>query len=347
MKRRSFLELSAAGLSSVAISSVMGGFSAFRDDKQISGSLDFIWWKFGGKKYSSIIEAKSSFFEFGLNPRLTYQRYDFCKELTRACHKLDGDRAGQTIALCLSGGVDSELVALEMTKLGIPFEGYFLDIWGINRDVLDQYIVPLSRSLNFKLNVVRVERDYFLEEFLKKAFCIIGCEFPTYLALTYLFEKIPEDQFIVVGDGDLETKGEAYATLNKRIMGKYLSQKGTWFPVLTSEVAYWVWAKYKNRPGSFYFFSSTPELYVSAMTDPNFFNNNGIIDNKEFIYEYYPEIKRRPKTTNWESDPQENKIIRDKVKEVARQVGLENLWTPLIGTAFMAEDIFYDFPIKT
>lgn len=301
----------------------------------------FIQWGFGDSPLGSSISARSSDFHYWLTPSIAKKNYTYKDEVVSACKLLDKKRAGKTIALCLSGGTDSEVIAITLKKLGIPFEMYFLDNWSINRETYTKWVAPFAKQMNQTVHVVGLGREYFLEEHARKSFKQHGCEFPTYLAMTYLFERIPGDQFIVTGDGDLDRKGELFEYIGNKYPAPS-NEDGIYLPFATSSIAYRVWAELNQRPGEYYFFSSTPELLASILTNPEFKIKYPFSDAKEMIYSSFPEMVRRPKTTNWDHAvaKRENTWIRRSLRKFAFHQGFD-FWKPALGTKVKVDSIFH------
>lgn len=297
----------------------------------------FVQWSFGRTPFVSPVAARSVEFSYGFTPTLEPGEYSFPVELRRACERLDQRRAGKTIALCYSGGTDSELIARQLFGLGIPFELYFLDIWGINREVFTAF-APVVRSLTGKkVREVRLEKIPFYEGHSLEAFRRFGCELPTPLALSYLFTQIPKDQFIVVGDGDLNRAGGLF----RLIAEKHAAPAGRALPTSVASVFYYLWAEAHEREGEFYFFSSTPELVASVLQSPHFQCDYPLSQTSALIRHHFPEIQPRAKTTNWDGGAyQENQWIRTWLENHAKKWPEFSFWEKSVGTILRPEEIF-------
>lgn len=288
----------------------------------------------------SCVEAGSDQFEIQFMPCLERREYDFRWEVLSACELLNQRRQGKTIALCYTAGLDSELIARSLAALAIPFELYFLDIWGINRPHFDHWSPALLKELGKEARIIKLSREHFYTEQIAKAFPLMGCEYPTYLALTYLFEQIPEDQFIVVGDGDLDRSAKLYREIGKRISPSI--PLGNHLPFSSSRVAYLLWARHHKRDGEFYFFGSTPELMASVAGSRDFELNFPHSSTRNMILRAFPEIADRPKTSNWDSEiaARENAWARARVKRLAKDMDRLHFWQGGIGTVADLDRIF-------
>lgn len=244
------------------------------------------------------------------------------------------------MALCYSGGLDSELIATCLHILGIPFELYFLDLWGINREAFENNSRDFLRGIGKAAHVAELGKDFFYDEYSLPLFQELGCEYPTYLALTWLFGRIPESQFIVVGDGDLNREGALFAELGRKHPVPSGAQ-GHYAPFATAAVAYYLWAGRHRRAGEFYFFSSTPGLIASMITDPLFESSFPMSRTRRVIHHHFPELKERPKTTNWDGDAYlENRRIRHWLERNARKLPDFRFWRRGAGTVARLDDIF-------
>lgn len=361
ISRRSFIETAVIGSGLLGSAALLGTPLPFREEKpaapggpaaagesvstvtpqkRVSGG-DFIHWSFGGQENASPMQAKSSDFRLWMDPSIERKRYHFREEVVKACQGLDEKRKGKTIALCLSGGVDSEIIAVTLKQLSIPFEFYFLDNWGLNAQTYNHWVRPFAERMGKKTHVVRLDRSYFLEEYARMSFLELGCEYPTYLAMTYLFSQIPADQFIVVGDGDVERVGDLFSFIGKNHPVEP-AQLGTHLPFASSSVAYRLWAEGRGRAGSYYFFSQTPELIASTLTDPKFMPHYPIGHTKNVIHAAFPEIQVRDKTTNWDgaAAQQENSLVRQTIRNFAKSQPELEFWKPATGTAVNVHNIF-------
>jgi organic radical activating enzyme len=275
-----------------------------------------IGWSFGSHAYVNPAEVSTWDFQYQIQvARNVDSPSSFRESVRNACQRLDRVRQGKTVALCYTGGLDSEVIALTLEEYGIPFELYFLDIWGIN---------PTKFRRN--VHIVHLKRDFFLEVHAPENFQRFGVEFPTYLALTYLFEMIPQDQFIVVGDGDFDRSGRIFKEDNLNSRNEPASLK-----ITSAGVLYYLWSIETRRLGEFYFYSSTPELIQAVLGHPLYIGGESGFrrSTRELIYREFPEIQFIEKSTNWDGGGyHENIFIRNWLGRQANIFrGFEN-WRP-------------------
>lgn len=252
----------------------------------------------------------------------------FREEVKAAVSSLDVRRAGRPVALCYTAGMDSDLIALELRERGIPFTPFFLDLWGIN----SRAFAENRRFLGLEAEVVRLERIQFYDEICLPVFRQFGIENPTYLALTYLFEKIPPEFFIVVGDGDFDRTGRVFAKIAE---GHDLRPGGIHLPFSSAAVFNYLWAAKNGRAGEFSFFSSTPGLINSMIFHPEFspaFPHSGT---RGVLAKEYPELPPRGKTTNWDGAAYaENVWVREWLERHAGEWADFAFWRPSGGTVW-------------
>jgi hypothetical protein len=237
--------------------------------------------------------------------------------------------SGMTFAVCLSGGIDSEIIIRAMKLLGLKFQAYFLSFWNQNIENYECFIKPIESELGFKTNILVLNKDMFINKLIYEHFELYGCELPTYLAMLYLFDKIPKHECIVVGEGDLDKQGALYTRMSNSIP----KMKNGCIPFTTSEVLYRIWSQKNRRYGEYYFFSSTEQLIVSVLKDVSLRVQFPHVDTKEVIYSNFPEIKRRRKTNNWEGENFKlNKEIRSRLFSYAQRSDKFKLWAPACGS---------------
>jgi hypothetical protein len=286
-------------------------------------------------------DADEQEFKFWFDPVIERRPYDFRQEVVRAAEKLDSLRQGKTLAVCVSGGLDSEVLVRTIHQLGLPYEMYFLDNWGRNRDTFQQWVKPLAQELNRKVQVVSLDRSYFYDQYAPQVFGELSCDAPTSLMMTYLFKSIPQDQYIVTGSGGLDRSGDLYEFLaDKHPVAK--DYHGIPIPVSTSSVAYDIWAKTAKREGEWYFFHSTPELIAATLLHPGVKIAYPLVQTNAMITATFPEVATRAKTTNWDSPLAkiENSELRLKLAHHSANFEHQKNWFPAIGTVCQYDRLF-------
>lgn len=299
-----------------------------------------IEWSFGGKTYTDPVKASSSDFCLRFKPVLESRTYHFREEFYRAIDKLDQARCGRSIALAFNGRHKSDLIAMELRNRGIPFELYFLNLWGLNSSQLNSTRSKALR-LGKELRVFEVAAIPFFKH-AKRQFLSFGCESPTPLALAYLFEQIPSEYFIVAGEGGVDRSGGLFSHIGaENPLPK--NEKGAYLPFSLGNIFYYLWAIKNGRPGEYYFFDSTPELVGSVLSDPLLNWNYPFCDCSKVILNAFPELDLSPVEKNWHSveAQNQNKEIRSALRRLAIGTDGFQFWHKLIGTSARVSDIFY------
>lgn len=345
--RRSFCKISALGALSIAGTSALPfawkQAQKYLADPNVSPEPvgKFFHWSFGGVPYSNAMQAKSMDFRVWFSPVAELRESSFRQEVIAACKQLDERRQGKPIALCMSGGLDSEVLLVTLQELGIPYELYFADFWGQNRSTFQSWVRPVARRYGKDVNVVSLERESFLET-ATADFMDFGVEAPTYLGLMQLFRAVPADRFLLVGDGDLARTGPLFRHIAAH-SSERLSRQDRPMAFSTSSVVYENWAQKHGRSGEFYFYRSTPGLVTSMLLDPRFVTNFPHSETKHALYNAFPEVAPRAKTTNWDSISAhfENRRLRMHVEKAVRSRGEElAFWRRLSGTVAPLHSIF-------
>jgi radical SAM superfamily enzyme YgiQ (UPF0313 family) len=301
----------------------------------------FLHWSCNGVDYASPAEVGNGEFRAWLDPVVDHDTYHFRQEVRQACRLLDKKRGDKKVALCYSGGIDSELLAITLDELGIPYELFFLDLWGVNRKEFEANSADFLARTDKKVNLIQADKYDFYNRHVPQSMRDYAIEYPTYMALTYLFEKIPDSYYIVCGDGDLHREPGRFFNIKEKYPWTRRSQeRAVAFP--TSAILFYLWSSKNQRPGNYSFFSSTPELLAATIGHPLFENNFPESSTREMIYHEFPEIKPRQKTSNWEGPEGvgENKRIRKWASNLAKKISYLEIWKPHSYTAVAMTNLF-------
>ncbi len=288
-------------------------------------------WALNGNEYSNPAKDRSGAFEYSLAPPIEKKRgYSFSNEIQRACESLDARRLGRPLALAFTGGLDSQLIAVNLLRLGIPFELFFLNIWGLNQSDYQNRALPFAKKHNLKLHEIHLDRDFFYEEHSLKQFRLFGVEQPTYLAMSYLFSQVPKDHFIVVGDGDFQRSGPLFQAIAAR---ESATMHAFQLPFSCTSVYYYLWAHRNSRMGEYYFFSSTPELISATLNHPAYEYRYPFAETRGIIHHEFPKLPQIEKSTNWDTHlaNKENRWIRNWLRTSVIEDGELEGWQPARG----------------
>jgi len=201
--------------------------------------------------------------------------------------------SGHSKLAILISGKDGEIIAIQAKKLGIDFELFFLHIQNIN-----EYMLPMvntvSTALSVPINVITLPHADIIP-FAEQSFLLTRVNKPTYLVLPYIFDKIPADRYIIIGEGDLDKSPNAYSHISN-------PANDYGIPILNTEIAYYIHAQSKNIVGDYYFHSSTPELIKTMWDHPLLDKKFPVISTLPVLQsEWGAEITFTEKTSNWDT----------------------------------------------
>lgn len=181
------------------------------------------------------------------------------------------------VGLCLSG-VDSELIAHYLAINGITTEYFFLDIDGTNSAdlILCQNI---AKKYNNKLNVISITIEQLLEEIIYTNFDITNVCWPTYVTIPTLIKNIPNDYYIITGEGDLEKDSDdRYSKIYHDKITVH-SPDNFYIPVHLTEVAYKRAMTYYQKQGESNFYSRCFDSWYHILKDTR------LITNGQYLYD--------------------------------------------------------------
>ena len=181
--------------------------------------------------------------------------------------------------IAMSGGIDSEITAETFHQLGIPFEVVSLSLFG-GKNFYDLLYVKQyceARSINY--NFLDLDLKEFIDTVIPKA-VQLG-QFTNSLsqvALTYLFEFMQPDDILIFSGHNPD----------------FCRLGVGWWEDSPNLVKYAI-----NDEKNFFTFTSLEPIFMHYLLnyDPT---QPGDKDNS-FIYECYPNLKRRTKRTGWET----------------------------------------------
>jgi hypothetical protein len=180
--------------------------------------------------------------------------------------------------IALSGGIDSEITAETFYQLGIPFEAVTLRLFGGKNDYELLYVNEFCKNRSIKSTIIDLDLKTFKDEVIPKATRYGQFTHSlSQIALTYLFEAMTDKDILI------------YSGHNPDI-GKF----GVgWLEDSPNMVKYAI-----NIDKNFFTFTSLEPIFMHYLLnyDPS---QPGDKDNK-FIYDCYPNLKRRTKRTGWE-----------------------------------------------
>lgn len=234
------------------------------------------------------------------------------------------------IALCLSG-IDSELIANRMFELGISCEYFFLHIKTINDNHL-RCVTEISKKHGVYLNVIDISIDDIFDYILDEIFNICPVWFPGYVVGGIITKFIPDDYYIIIGEGDLEkTDVNKYLTIYNNSKLNTNDDKIT-IPIHLSEIHYNKCMLNYNKKGESNFYSRDFNTWYHILKDSRLRTNHKFFyDTKSQIIfkDYFDQTIFRVKTDNFERPI--TKDLASKIFSYLRPK-IPNKWSPYIGT---------------
>lgn len=181
--------------------------------------------------------------------------------------------------IAMSGGIDSEITAETFFQLGIPFEAISLSLFDAQNAHDLIYVKHFCSTRKINYNFIDLDIREFVDEVIPKA--VMHGQFTNSLsqvALTYLFEFMNEKDILIFSGHNPD-----------------FSKKGIgWWEDSPNLVKYAI-----NTDNNFFTFTSLEPIFMHYLLnyDPR---QPGDKDNT-FIYNCYPNLKRRTKRTGWEA----------------------------------------------
>ena len=181
------------------------------------------------------------------------------------------------IAICLSG-IDGEIIGQRLLKYKKDVEYFFLYIQGINEDH-KKIVEEIAFRHKVKLNIVPVSFDYIRDEFCHEVFDFCQVTMLTYVTIPYLIKSIPNDYYIIIGEGDLE---KSDANKYRKIFDKNItnpSREMIYVPMHLTEIIYSLSLKRYGKYGESNFYSRKFDTWYHVLKD------NRLITNFRFYYD--------------------------------------------------------------
>lgn len=319
---------------------VPGEYFRANATKLINYVPHFLQWKFGDQSMASPLEGGQ--FQFQLDFSNLERVGSFRSEVYRALKVLDQKREQKKVALCVSGGVGAEVLGFVMDQLAIPYDCFFLDIYGVNEEAKKRVYGPDSYFREKRIQEIRLERRVLFGEFGLEHFQRFGVLFPDQIALSFLYKNIPDEYFILAGGGSMDRQGKFFESITASPISpqkpsgfaEKISPQGNAshsgqsnphertrslvpsrsrsiaFPI--SSIAPYLWSAERHRQGEFQFYLSRAELILSQLADSRFQWKFPLTNWRPILKEEFPELVVGPKVSNWQGTKgiQENYLLR-------------------------------------
>jgi hypothetical protein len=144
-----------------------------------------------------------------------------------------------------------------------------------------------------------------------------------------MFDKIPQDQFIVGGLGELEKNGWVYRNTLENCIGEDWD-KEVIIPCPPTEMIWWLYGDLTGREGMWTFFNSTIPLVKSQATHPLLSygkHNRGVCSTMEMKNSEWPELIFKSKTDHFHPSDEFYDTIYKKMADNMYQYYPKSLFT--------------------
>ena len=233
-------------------------------------------------------------FDYNIKVDKDVQAKSFREECIEAA-KLLPDKI---LAIPVSGG-DSEIVARACKEVGKDAVIYYEDYPWANPDYKSKSQL-LAKELGYEW--VGFEADY--DECLNRMnhYSVkLGNMSRGFLISIGMFDKIPNEQFIVGGLGELEKDGWIYRKTMENCIGEDWDKEIV-IPCPPTEMIWWLYSEETGKQGMWTFFNSTLPLIKSQATHPLLSygkHNKGVCNTIAMKNAEWPELIFKDKTDHF------------------------------------------------
>lgn len=245
--------------------------------------------------------------------------------------------------LCLSGGIDSEVMVRAFLEANIHFEALFMRHTQYTNEHELTYATEICRKNNIKLNLLPLDlTDFFvnqIDQYIERGYNggVASFSVYTYLYMMEAIHNIGGTAVIGMGEPVLQWKKFPNDTVGRIHLEFILYRYNTYkFLMENPDHTHFPW-----------FFLQTPELLASyfneplvnlLISDPSYFESpftSGMQSlEKSIIYhKHFPQMRRRPKGTGWERFRSSNPSLAVWIEERRRLYPDlmidQNYWMPV------------------
>lgn len=196
----------------------------------------------------------------------------------------------EKFGLALSG-IDSELIANSIHRLKLPVEYFFLHVESINDDDLS-LVNKIALRHDVKLNIVPLSLRDIYWSIPFEIFKLCPVFFPGYLINASIIKFIPEEFFIIVGEGDLEK-----SSVSKYIHiynNNIIEHNNDYFylPIHLSEILFQKCMIHFGKKGESNFYSVNFDTWYHILKDKNLRTNGKFYydPKSKLIFNYYKHV---------------------------------------------------------
>lgn len=258
-----------------------------------------IFWSINEIPYSNFKDfldqnIKLDSFDYQILTHNTIENKTFRQECIDAAKTLP-----QTNLAIPVSGSDSEIVARSVHANGKKATIYYEDYPWADSSYKEKSM-QLARELNY--DWVGFEADY--DECLSrmKYYSVkLGSMSRGFLVSLGMFDKIPNEKFIVGGLGELEKDGWIYRKTLENCLGEDWDKEIV-IPCPPTEMIWWLYGKETGKQGMWTFFNSTLPLIKSQATHPLLSygkHNKGVCNTTAMKNAEWPELIYKSKTDHF------------------------------------------------
>jgi hypothetical protein len=208
----------------------------------------------------------------------------FREEITNSAQQLIDQANGDKISVCISGR-DSEVILHTLQSLGANFDMWYANYWVNGEDwpMMDK-LNKCSQKYGCELHVVNISQSEFETAIFGFAQTVGVCE-PAIAGLVHMISLIPENNLVVIGDGDIAKSNSRYNSVwnPNRLLAHGEAVKNhpndIILPFIIDEVMMRIWIqKEGKRRAQCLFHHSRMELWAAAVSSLGFVYENDIGD---------------------------------------------------------------------
>jgi hypothetical protein len=230
----------------------------------------------------------------------------------------------KSVAVCLSGGLDSELTSCAFIDAGVPFKNVFMIYKDLQGNIINnydyQYVLDFCKLHNvdlmtFDINIVADladyrHRDYYLPDKPETHFLVSGLY--THHLLVDMMNNL--GYIVVMGSDQIELKKDS----NQNVcIGETSFSLGLATPT---------WAHLTNKKCIYDFFLYTPNQIVSYMDIPEVQTATAIdYEFKDYICRKYGSNRLGPKRNKATGYEQLSSVFRQQLNREYHQLTIDNI----------------------
>ena len=260
---------------------------------------DHVWWSINGVPYSKFRDfldkgIKLETFDYQILANSPIEAKSFRQECLEAAQLLPNTH----LAIPVSGS-DSEIVARSAHAAGKTATIYYEDYPWADTSYKEKS-QQLAKELGYEWIGFEADYDECLER-MKHYSVALGSMSRGFLISLGMFDKIPKEQFIVGGLGELEKDGWIYKHTLENCIGEDWD-KEIIIPCPPTEMIWWLYGELTQREGMWTFFNSTLPLIKSQATHHllNYGKHNkGVCNTIALKNAEWPELVFKAKTDHF------------------------------------------------